>query len=106
MTPLPTPKSYLEQMMALTSGEAKRAWRKAIKERDGNRCVYCGSNDNLTLDHIRPKAHGGIDVARNLVTCCLDCNGKKSNKHWQEWYSAQAFFNLTNFTRILNIQGA
>ena len=45
-------------------------------------------------------------MASNLVTCCLHCNGKKSDNHWQDWYAAQAFFNLTNFTRILNIQGA
>lgn len=104
MPPLPTAQDYLQQLMALNSGEAKRLWRRDIKERDGNRCVYCGSTDNLTLDHVTPKAHGGIDVASNLVCCCLRCNGEKSDSHWAQWYASQPFFDITNFTKIINLQ--
>ena len=33
--------------------------RQNIFKRDGNRCQYCGTHDNLTLDHVLPKSRGG-----------------------------------------------
>lgn len=104
MPPLPTAQDYLKQLMALKSGEAKRLWKRDIKERDQNRCVYCGSAENITLDHVTPKARGGIDVASNLVACCLECNGRKSDADWMSWYLSQPFFDVTNFTKILQLQ--
>lgn len=85
----------------MTSGEAKRLWRQSIKEHHGNRCMYCGSDENLTLDHLRPKARGGQDVAHNLVTACRRCNQDKGTDHWLSWYSHQDSFNLASFHKIL-----
>ena len=36
--------------------------RHNVYKRDGYRCVYCGSRDNLTLDHVLPKSRGGKDT--------------------------------------------
>ena len=33
--------------------------RKNLFKRDNNTCVYCGSKDELTLDHVLPKSRGG-----------------------------------------------
>ncbi|PLX33582.1 MAG: HNH endonuclease [Ignavibacteria bacterium] len=55
--------------------------RKNIIRRDGHRCQYCGSRSApLTVDHIIPRARGGADTWDNLVTACLPCNNKKSDK--------------------------
>ena len=54
--------------------------RKRIMKRDGNKCGYCGSTHNLTIDHIIPRSRGGGNSWMNLVTCCHRCNGKKDNK--------------------------
>src|SRR6056300_20630 len=54
--------------------------RKRIMKRDGNKCGYCGSTHNLTIDHIIPRSRGGDNSWINLVTCCHRCNGKKDNK--------------------------
>lgn len=55
--------------------------RKNIIRRDGHRCQYCGSSSApLTVDHIIPRARGGRDSWDNLVTACLPCNNKKSDK--------------------------
>jgi 5-methylcytosine-specific restriction endonuclease McrA len=42
--------------------------------RDGNLCVYCGSSEDLTLDHIIPWVQGGEHHLMNLVTACNLCN--------------------------------
>lgn len=57
-----------------------RPSRTRIYKRDNNQCVYCGSNKELTLDHVVPKSKGGGNEWTNLVTSCLKCNLKKGNK--------------------------
>ena len=58
--------------------------RKKVYERDKYRCVYCGDFHDLSLDHVIPESKGGKTNAENLVTCCMACNLKKSNKTLDE----------------------
>lgn len=58
--------------------------RNRIYKRDDNKCVYCGSNRNLTLDHIIPKSRGGLNNWMNLVTSCFKCNSKKGDRTPEE----------------------
>ncbi len=54
--------------------------RKNILRRDQYKCGYCGRGDlPLTVDHIIPKAKGGIDAWENLVCACTFCNNKKGD---------------------------
>lgn len=51
--------------------------RKNILKRDGNRCQYCGTSEDLTIDHVLPRSRGGKDTWENLVAACNRCNHKK-----------------------------
>lgn len=53
--------------------------RHNVFKRDNNRCVYCGSREQLTIDHVRPKSLGGRDSWDNLVTACQKCNSQKGS---------------------------
>lgn len=60
----------------------KRPWisseiRQRVYDRDGNRCLACGTSDDLTLDHKHPYSLGGSDDESNLQTLCRPCNSKK-----------------------------
>ena len=51
--------------------------RRRILERDMYTCQKCGSKEEPTVDHIKPKAWGGTDAESNLETLCKECNRKK-----------------------------
>lgn len=61
-----------------------RVNRNRIYKRDDNECTYCGSNKNLTIDHIVPKSRGGTNDWTNLTTCCIKCNLKKADRTPEE----------------------
>ncbi len=89
MTPLlPSPKHYLYNLITMTSPEAKKLWRKAIKEHFNCTCVYCGKNyerNELTIDHVTPRSKGGDSSLRNLVPACRKCNKDKGSKEWKAY---------------------
>lgn len=58
--------------------------RTRIYKRDNYECVYCGSQKQLTLDHVIPKSRGGRNEWTNLVTCCHKCNLHKANRTPEE----------------------
>jgi 5-methylcytosine-specific restriction endonuclease McrA len=54
--------------------------RKKILIRDNFKCGYCGTSQNLTVDHIIPISRNGPHTFDNLITACVYCNRKKSDK--------------------------
>jgi 5-methylcytosine-specific restriction endonuclease McrA len=42
-----------------------------------DQCVYCASDQNLTVDHLTPVAKGGSNEYDNLVLACKTCNSSK-----------------------------
>ena len=89
MTPLfPNPDYYLYNLIAMTSPEAKRAWRRAIKEHFDCTCVYCGKSydlSELTIDHVHPRSRGGPTNTKNSVCACFKCNQDKGTTNWREF---------------------
>lgn len=61
--------------------------RLRIYMRDKFRCQYCGDKkgvNELTLDHILPRSRGGDNSPVNIVTACIKCNNRKSNRTPEE----------------------
>jgi 5-methylcytosine-specific restriction endonuclease McrA len=58
--------------------------RLNIYRRDDYKCLYCGSKDGLTLDHVIPKSKGGPNSWTNLATCCMKCNVSKGDRLLEE----------------------
>jgi 5-methylcytosine-specific restriction endonuclease McrA len=50
--------------------------------RDEFTCQYCRKKfpkDELTLDHVKPRYHGGKTNWSNVVACCMECNRDKAH---------------------------
>jgi len=55
----------------------KRTIRAEVYERDGHKCLKCGTPEDLTLDHILAISKGGKWTVKNLQTLCSKCNNAK-----------------------------
>ncbi|MFC1596646.1 HNH endonuclease [Planctomycetota bacterium] len=57
--------------------------RRNIFKRDRFTCQYCGAqpgSEELTLDHVVPRAQGGESRWENCVLACLTCNKHKADR--------------------------
>jgi len=66
--------------------------RRAVLERDGWVCVYCGvrigdkkqgkylNKTDFTIDHLIPKSRGGNNTWGNTACACSICNNRKANR--------------------------
>ena len=58
--------------------------KKYIYERDGFKCLICGTGKNLSIDHILPvyqvtsETFPYLNSLENLRTLCISCNSKRS----------------------------
>jgi 5-methylcytosine-specific restriction endonuclease McrA len=50
-------------------------------------CCYCAAEGPLTLDHLLPRALGGLDESDNIVWACAPCNGSKGKSDLLAWTS-------------------
>jgi 5-methylcytosine-specific restriction endonuclease McrA len=57
--------------------------RRNLFARDASTCQYCRrqlESNELTYDHVVPRAMGGRTEWTNIVTCCVDCNRRKGGR--------------------------
>jgi 5-methylcytosine-specific restriction endonuclease McrA len=57
--------------------------RRNIFKRDHMTCQYCGArpgSEELTIDHVLPRAQGGASTWENCVLACVACNARKANR--------------------------
>jgi len=53
---------------------------KSLCDIVGNRCLWCGKAEPLTIDHIIPVSKGGRNHIENCQPLCRSCNSKKATK--------------------------
>ncbi|MHB1035611.1 MAG: HNH endonuclease [Pirellulales bacterium] len=58
-----------------------------LKLRHPHGCAYCGTPQNLSLDHLLPSVKGGPERADNIVYSCRSCNSSKGSTDFLEWWA-------------------
>jgi 5-methylcytosine-specific restriction endonuclease McrA len=57
--------------------------RRNIFKRDHYTCQYCGAqpgSEELSIDHVVPRSHGGASTWENCVLACITCNKDKADR--------------------------
>lgn len=76
-------KSYLESKsqqprIKACSYTSKKDVRIAVFELYGNKCLCCGTEEKITIDHVVPVKKGGVNELSNMQPLCKSCNSRKS----------------------------
>ena len=50
-----------------------------VWERDGHKCIVCGSPYAMPNAHYISRAQGGLGIEENIVTLCAGCHHKTDN---------------------------
>src|SRR5262245_55061965 len=61
--------------------------RRNVYKRDHFTCQYCRAqpgSEELTIDHVVPRAQGGVSSWQNCVLACIACNRRKADRTPQE----------------------
>lgn len=73
-------KRYVHKRRALLAGAegsfTSDEWNALVESCEG-RCLACGSDENLTPDHVVPLSKGGSNWIENIQPLCRSCNAKK-----------------------------
>lgn len=90
----------------LTIKQQRKRLTAAAKEkifiRDKYECQYCGSKEDLEIDHIVPLSKGGNNEDYNLITACHKCNQLKNDKSLKEFINSGCCKNLDRVYKILD----
>lgn len=60
--------------MSLRSETRSSAFKRRVEEEHGNKCVNCGSSENIEKHHIVPILLGGTNRISNIVPLCHKCH--------------------------------
>lgn len=78
----------IRAMSANSKAKSRGCLRKITEEdalfvlsRDSHRCLACGGERGIVVDHIVPLAMGGDNARGNLQTLCIACNQSKGSRH-------------------------
>jgi hypothetical protein len=86
---IPGHKFIMNRMKMLSSGEIKMSTtlRELKIQMSGKKsCEYCQSTEDLSWDHIIPRAKSGPDTAENGAWACRSCNSSNGCKGIYEWH--------------------
>ena len=80
---------------------ARIRFRQSIFEAWGHRCAYCGDVAE-SLDHVLPKARGGLTVRANLAPACLPCNRRKGHQEVFSWWRLQPHWSEPGQAKLID----
>jgi len=80
---------YQRRMRARQKGATEitltfEEWETILEQHD-HACHYCGSREDVGMDHQIPCQRGGAHAAHNVVPCCRSCNTSKGTQTPAEW---------------------
>ena len=86
-----------------TKGFSDKIESFKIRMEEIGECVFCGSKENITIDHLIPISKGGSNEINNLFPACRSCNSSKNASDWLEWYRKRECYSLEKECKIIEL---
>lgn len=64
--------------------EIPKKVKNAVWERDGHKCILCGSYQAMPNAHYIARSHGGLGTEENIVTLCANCHFAYDNSYMRK----------------------
>ncbi len=68
--------------------DISRKTKEVVWERDGKRCILCGSGQAMPNAHFIARSQGGLGIEQNVVTLCINCHHEYDNGKNRKGYKA------------------
>ena len=70
-------------------------------------CVYCGSEEELQVEHVIPLENGGRHEITNMVIACKSCNSGKCYSSLHAWFKSnpkkkEYFYNIVREDKVVD----
>jgi len=75
----------IERRVKRNQNGVYKVLKKEIDRMYNQPCSFCGSSDNIHIDHVVPISRGGRHSVGNIQPLCSACNLQKHNKYMIEW---------------------
>jgi 5-methylcytosine-specific restriction endonuclease McrA len=62
--------------------------KRRVFERDGRRCILCGSSNGKPNAHFVARSQGGLGIEQNIITLCPQCHFEYDNGKNRKGYKA------------------
>ncbi len=93
------PFKQIKRLLFGPGSDISRDLAMKVFRRDHFKCQYCGLDGHanfdhwlvLTIDHIRPRIHGGSQRMENLMTACRPCNLLKGRHTFASFEEAKKY---------------
>jgi 5-methylcytosine-specific restriction endonuclease McrA len=76
-------------MVVMTSQPNRAARLRAVVDRDGDTCIWCGREFGPllppTTEHVVPRLKGGPSWLENEVAACRRCNSERGHRSPADW---------------------
>lgn len=83
----------------------EKEWERC-KQHFDNKCAYCGRRPKVFhQEHFIPVSKGGGYTKQNIVPSCQECNLKKHNLSFGEWYPNYKYYSKEREEKILTYLG-
>ena len=77
-----------------------------MKEKEtANKCAFCDSSDQPSLEHLFPRSRGGPSVEKNVTWVCRTCNSSKSSRRPYEYWTLKDGLEAAKYSMPRLVEG-
>jgi hypothetical protein len=79
--------------------------RESVKEKETPDRCFCDGREQLSLEHLFPRTHGGPDEEKNMAWVCRSCNSSKGGRRPYEYWTLRGGMEAAKYDMPRLVEG-